>query len=78
MDWTHTVSPSLVNEARFGVNYVFLNNGSAANGLSGYGQTLGIADVPSSLPAVDMSIGSGSTVRPASEPATTWNSSPTR
>ena len=61
MDWTHTVSPSLVNEARFGVNYVFINNGAAENGLTGYAQTLGIPDVPSSfLPT--MSIGGGSTV----------------
>jgi hypothetical protein len=61
MDWTHTVSPSLVNEARFGVNYVFINNGAAENGLTGYAQTLGIPDVPSSfLPT--MSIGGGSNV----------------
>jgi len=53
--------PSLVNEARFGVNYVFINNGAAENGLTGYAQTLGIPDVPSSfLPT--MSIGGGSTV----------------
>jgi hypothetical protein len=58
MDWTHTLNASLVNEARFGVNYVFLNSGAASNGLSGFAQTVGIPDVPSSfLP--NMSISGG-------------------
>ena len=33
LDWTRTISPTLVNEARAGVNYVFINNGSAGNSL---------------------------------------------
>jgi hypothetical protein len=58
MDWTHTIGPSLVNEARFGVNYVYLNNGSASHGLEGFAQTVGIPNVPSSfLP--NMSISGG-------------------
>ncbi len=54
MDWTHTFSPSLVNEARAGVNYVFVNNGAAANGLANFGQTVGIPGVPSAfLPSIN-------------------------
>ena len=30
MDWTRTISPSLVNEVRFGVNYVYNSNGAAS------------------------------------------------
>jgi hypothetical protein len=58
VDWTRNVTPTLVNEARFGVNYVFLNNGSAANGLTGFAQTVGIPDVPSVfLPSMSLSGG---------------------
>lgn len=58
VDWTHTVSPSLVNEARVGVNYVFLNNGAAANGLTDFAQTAGIPGVPSAfLPSMGLSGG---------------------
>lgn len=58
VDWTHTFSPSLVNELRFGVNYVFLNNGSASNNLTGFAQTVGIQDVPSAfLPSLSLSGG---------------------
>ncbi len=58
LDWTRSVSPTFVNEARAGVNYVFINNGSSANGLSGFAQTVGIPDVPSSfLPAMSLSGG---------------------
>jgi hypothetical protein len=49
IDWTRTISPSLVNEARFGVNYVFVNNGSSSNGLDNFAQTAGIPGVPSSF-----------------------------
>ena len=34
LDWTRTISPIIVNEARVGVNYVFVNNGAAGNGLT--------------------------------------------
>ena len=58
LDWTRSVSPTLVNEARAGVNYVFINNGSTSNGLTGFAQTVGIPDVPSSfLPAISLSGG---------------------
>jgi hypothetical protein len=58
LDWVRTISPTLVNEARFGVNYVFVNNGSASNNLTNFAQTVGIPDVPSSfLPVMSMSGG---------------------
>ena len=58
LDYTRTVSPSIVNEARAGVNYVFVNNGSSANGLNNFAQTVGIPGVPSEfLPG--MSIAGG-------------------
>ncbi len=61
-DWTRTLSPSLVNEARFGVNYVFINTGSASNGLSNFAQTVGIPGVPSSfLPSLNFTGGNVST-----------------
>lgn len=58
VDWNRTVSPSLVNELRVGVNYVFLNNGAASNSLQGFGQTVGIQGVPSSfLPSLSFTGG---------------------
>jgi len=58
VDWTRTISPSLVNEARFGVNYVFNNNGAATNGLNDFAQTVGIPGVPSAfLPGVNFNGG---------------------
>ena len=58
VDWTRTIGPSLVNEARAGVNYVFVNNGSAANGLTDFAQTVGIPGVPSTfLPSMSVSGG---------------------
>ena len=57
-DWTRTFSSSVVNEFRTGVNYVFINNGAASNGLTGFAQTVGIPDVPSSfLPSMSFSGG---------------------
>ena len=41
-NWTRTVSPRLVNEARIGVNYVRLHNGGADKGLGDVAQDLGI------------------------------------
>ncbi len=55
IDWTRTVSPSLVNEARFGVNYVYLSNGAAigSDSPSNFAATVGIPGVPSAfLPSV--------------------------
>ena len=33
MNWTRTISPTLVNEARVGVNNIMLNNGGEDKGL---------------------------------------------
>jgi hypothetical protein len=41
-NWTRTVSPRLVNEARIGVNYVRLHNGGSDKGLGNVAQDLGI------------------------------------
>jgi hypothetical protein len=49
LDWTRTVSPSFVNDARVGVNYVLVNNGSAANNLTNFADTVGIPGVPSTF-----------------------------
>ena len=43
IDWTHTFGPRLVNEARFGVNNVMLDNGGADKGLGNIGLNAGIA-----------------------------------
>lgn len=58
LDFVHTFAPTVVNDARFGVNYVLVNNGAAANGLSNFPQTVGLPGVPSSiLPAMTFSGG---------------------
>jgi hypothetical protein len=49
MDWTRTISPTLVNEARFAVNYVYLYTAAGSNGLNDFAQTVGIPAVPSSF-----------------------------
>jgi len=44
-DWTHTFSPSLLNDLRFGVNYVKLHNGTSfPNSIGNVGTDLGIAN----------------------------------
>ncbi|HEX7359539.1 MAG TPA: carboxypeptidase regulatory-like domain-containing protein, partial [Bryobacteraceae bacterium] len=59
LDWVHNVGPALVNEARVGVNYVFINNGSATNTVpANFAQSVGIPDVPSAfLPSMSLSGG---------------------
>jgi hypothetical protein len=42
VNWTRTFSPALVNEARFGINYVRLHNGGSDKGLGDIAQDLGI------------------------------------
>ena len=43
IDWTHTFNPHLVNDGRFGVNWVqLLNNSSATPGVGNLGDSLGI------------------------------------
>jgi len=44
-DWTHTFSPSLLNDLRFGVNYIKLNNGTNfSNAIGNLATDLGIAN----------------------------------
>ncbi|MBV9268094.1 MAG: TonB-dependent receptor, partial [Acidobacteriaceae bacterium] len=58
LDWVRTISPTVVNDARFGVNYVLVNNGAAANGVANLPQTVGLPDIPSSiLPSMSLSGG---------------------
>jgi hypothetical protein len=62
VDWTRTISPSVVNEVRFGVNYVYNDNGAAANGLNNFAQTVGIPAVPSAfLPSMSLNGGNVAT-----------------
>ena len=59
----HTASPSIVNDARVGVNYVFINDGAAGNGLSNYNTTVGLPGIPSSiLPSMDIQNGFASDI----------------
>jgi Carboxypeptidase regulatory-like domain len=58
LDWTRTVNPTFVNDARIGVNYVLVNNGAATNNLNNFAQTVGIPGVPSAfLPSMTLSGG---------------------
>jgi len=45
LDWTHTFSPSLLNDLRFGVNYIKLHNGTTfPNSIGNLATELGIAN----------------------------------
>jgi hypothetical protein len=61
LNWTRTFSPRIVNEARAGVNYVRLHNGSAFDTDAGnFGEQLGIAGANATgpgLPSVGFSGG---------------------
>ncbi|MBV9939196.1 MAG: TonB-dependent receptor, partial [Acidobacteriaceae bacterium] len=63
LDWVRTITPSVVNDARVGVNYVLVNNGAADNGTSNLPQTVGLPGIPSSiLPAMSFSGGNAATI----------------
>jgi hypothetical protein len=49
MNWTRTISPSVVNEARFGVNNILLNNGGEDKGFGDIAQKLGMQNAGSGL-----------------------------
>ena len=49
INWTRTISPTLVNEARFGVNNIMLDNGGADKGLGDIGTKLGISNAGAGL-----------------------------
>ena len=44
-DWTRSISPTLVNDARFGWSHITLNNGTSwASGVGQFGNDIGIAN----------------------------------
>ena len=55
VDWTRTISPTVVNEFRVGVNYILLDNGGADKGLGNIGQAVGIQNAGIGL----LSLGAG-------------------
>lgn len=65
INWTRTISPNVVNEFRFGVNNVMLNNGGEDKGYGTLAEKLGIQGVPVGLMSLEFtnglanSIGSG-------------------
>ena len=51
--WTHTFSPSILNEARFGTSWVTLSNGSAFDpSIGNLGTALGIANTNGTGPGL--------------------------
>ena len=63
LDWVRSISPTVVNDARVGVNYVRVNNGAAANGTSDFPSQVGLPGIPSSiLPAMNFTGGNAATV----------------
>jgi hypothetical protein len=45
VDWNRTISPTLINDARFGWSHITLNNGTSwASGVGQFGNTLGIGN----------------------------------
>ena len=63
LDLVTTITPSIVNDARVGVNYVLVNNGAASNSLSNFPAQVGLPGIPSTiLPAMDFSGGNAATV----------------
>ncbi len=53
LNWTRTISPRLVNEARFGINRNSITSGNSDNGLGNYAQQLGMANAGSGLLALE-------------------------
>ncbi|HWB95872.1 MAG TPA: carboxypeptidase regulatory-like domain-containing protein, partial [Bryobacteraceae bacterium] len=49
INWTRTFNPNIVNEARFGVNNILLNNGGEDNGIGNVAQELGIQNAGNGL-----------------------------
>ena len=54
INWTHTISHNLLNDARMGVNYVKLHNGTTfESSVGNLGETLGIANSnPAGIPGL--------------------------
>lgn len=53
INWTRTISPNMVNEARFGVNNVMLVSGGADEGLGNLAQKVGINNAGTGLLALE-------------------------
>lgn len=51
VDWTRTISPSIVNDARIGINYVKVHTGNTSKNQN-LGQQFGIADNLADLPSL--------------------------
>jgi Carboxypeptidase regulatory-like domain len=66
LDWSHTFSPTLLNDVRFGINHVRLHNGPAFdNAAAAAGTDLGIANANASRPGLLYL-----NLRPGSQPLT--------
>lgn len=59
LNWTRTISPKIVNEARVGVNFVTLNSGGADEGLGNLAQQVGINNAGPGLLALGQGLGNG-------------------
>ena len=59
INWTRTISPTLVNEARVGVNNIMLDNGGADKGLGNIAQTVGIQAAGIGLLALGSAVNGG-------------------
>src|SRR5579884_1833599 len=59
INWTRTISPRMVNEIRFGVNNVMLDNGGADEGLGNLAQQVGINNAGTGLLALGAALGNG-------------------
>jgi hypothetical protein len=70
--WTHTFSPSILNEARFGTSWVTLFNGSAFDpSIGNLGTALGIANTNSTGPGLlKLGFGGGKPDAPGSQTLT--------
>jgi hypothetical protein len=70
--WTHTFSPSILNEARFGTSWVTLFNGSAFDpSIGNLGTALGIANTNSTGPGLlKLGFGGGKPDSPGSQTLT--------
>lgn len=63
LDWVHTFSPTVINDARFGINYVLVNNGAAPNGVANFPQTVGLPAAPTDiLPGMNFNGGNASNI----------------
>ena len=61
INWTRTISPRMVNEFRFGVNNVMLDNGGADEGLGNLAQSVGINNAGTGLLELGGALGNSGT-----------------